>query len=72
MTRLNDIVAENIIAHRIAMDLSQRGLGRKLGLPNGGATVSSWERGRTLPGAYSLCMLADIFGCTVDELLGRK
>ncbi len=33
-------------------------------------TVGNWERGVTLPEIHSLQLLADVFGTTVDELLG--
>ena len=33
-------------------------------------TVGNWERGVTLPDIHSLQLLADVFGTTVDELLG--
>lgn len=33
-------------------------------------TVGNWERGVTLPDIHSLQLLVDVFGTTVDELLG--
>ena len=33
-------------------------------------TGGNWERGGTLPDIHSLRLLADVFGTTVDELLG--
>lgn len=68
---LNDIVAENIRARREALGLTKRGLAAQLGAANSSRCVGAWERGVCLPSAYSLCALADLFGCTVDELLGR-
>ena len=63
-------VAENIRRHRHRLGLSTYALGQMV-TSNGGGNVSQWENCRCLPSAYSLCMLADIFECTVDELLGR-
>ena len=68
---LQDIVAKNIRERREAMGLTKRGLCDRMGQPNSSRCVNAWESGRLLPGAHSLCALADVFGCTVDELLGR-
>ena len=34
--------------------------------------ISDWERGRTEPSTSDLCLLANYFQCSVDELLGRE
>lgn len=36
------------------------------------STVSMWERGLTFPTGKMLIRVADIYGCTTDELLGRE
>ena len=69
---LNDVVGENIRERREALGLTKRGLAAKLGSANSSRCVGAWERGIGLPNAYNLCGLADVFGCTVDELLGRS
>ena len=33
------------------------------------ATVSYWETGKNLPSSRKLRQLAELFGCTIDELL---
>lgn len=35
-------------------------------------TVSAWETGRSEPDFESLKKMADIFNCSLDELLGQK
>ena len=35
-------------------------------------TVSAWETGRSEPDFESLKKMADIFDCSIDELLGQK
>lgn len=35
-------------------------------------TVSGWEVGRREPDFESLKRMADIFNCSIDELLGKK
>jgi transcriptional regulator with XRE-family HTH domain len=49
---------------------SQEQLARKLHLTQG--AVSQWENGLTVPAADQLAALADIFGISVDEIMGRK
>ena len=36
------------------------------------AAVSRWETGEAMPRASELPKLADLFGCTIDELYGRN
>lgn len=36
------------------------------------STISLWERGLRIPNIYLACDLADVFGCSVDELCGRQ
>lgn len=36
------------------------------------ATVSRWENGTREPSIENLCMLADYFNLTIDELVGRR
>lgn len=35
-------------------------------------TVSAWETGRSEPDFESLKKMADIFNCSIDEILGQK
>ena len=39
---------------------------------SGKNTVGLWERDEVTPTIYNLCDLADIFGVTLDELVGRR
>ncbi len=36
------------------------------------AAVTRWERGLVLPRAAKIPKLADLFGCTIDQLYGRE
>ncbi|UQA28482.1 helix-turn-helix domain-containing protein [Flavonifractor plautii] len=36
------------------------------------AAVCRWESGQSLPRADKLPLLADLFGCTIDALYGRR
>ena len=55
---------------RKARGLSQTALARKLDLSV--AAVAAWEVGRSMPKPETLCKLADVLECSVDEILGRK
>lgn len=35
-------------------------------------TLYSWESGRTSPRVIKLLAMADIYGCSTDDLLGRR
>ena len=49
--------------------VTQEELASELGVT--AAAVSKWEKGNTLPDVLMVCALADHFGVTTDELLGR-
>ena len=57
--RLKEIRAKN--------EITQEELSKKLDV--GQNTVSQWETGERMPRADKLLQLAEILGCTVDELL---
>lgn len=63
------IVAENITALRTAAGMTQAVLGEKLNYSD--KSVSKWERGESLPDAYVLKNIAELFGVTVDYLLSE-
>lgn len=50
--------------------LSQYRLAEKMGVSQ--ATVGMWESGKREPNFTTLCKLADFFGISADELLGRS
>lgn len=47
--------------------LTQREVANRLGINQ--STVVLWEKGRTFPTSPKLPKLAELYGCTVDELL---
>ncbi|MBR5163425.1 MAG: helix-turn-helix transcriptional regulator [Schwartzia sp.] len=49
---------------------TQRDLAKRLGVER--SAVAKWESGKSQPQAARLIALAEIFGCTVDEILGRE
>ena len=62
-------IGKNIFDLRKAKNVTQEALAAELGVT--AAAVSKWENGYTLPDILMLCALADFFGVTTDELLGR-
>lgn len=63
-------IGKNILELRKAKNVTQDALAAELGVT--AAAVSKWENGYTLPDILMLCALADFFGVTTDELLGRE
>ena len=63
-------IGKNIFDLRKAKNVTQEALAAELGVT--AAAVSKWEKGYTLPDILMLCALADFFGVTTDELLGRS
>lgn len=64
------VLAENIKKFRKQKQLNQADLGKMLHVSQ--QTVGSWETGRAIPGSDTLNTLADYFGTSTDELLGRE
>ena len=60
---------EKIKAYRKQYGMSQAELAKRVGVER--SAVAKWESGKSLPQAAHLVKLAEIFGCSVDELLGR-
>ena len=73
MKTLPEIVGENIRARREAAGMSKYELNQIVRGRNSRdcALVHFWETGVNAPSAHYLCVLADVFKCSVDELLGR-
>lgn len=61
-------IGENIQKRRKSLGLSQEELGQKLLVSR--QTVSLWEKDETVPTLDNLIRLKELFGVSVDELLG--
>ncbi len=55
---------------RMEKQITQFELGKILGVKN--YTIGNWEQGRAEPSLEEIVILANYFGCTTDELLGRE
>lgn len=60
----------SLASARINTGLSQTEVARRLGVDQ--SSVSCWESGRRMPRAIMLVKLAELYCCTIDELMGRS
>ena len=63
-------IGKIILDLRKEKEITQEELAAELGVT--AAAISKWENGYTLPDIMMLCALADYFGVSTDELLGRN
>ena len=68
---LGEIIGNNIRLRRKLMGLSQEALADRVDVQSQNSG-HLWESGKYCPSAFFLCQLADVFECSVDELLGRE
>lgn len=66
---IKSIVAKNITDLRLLNNMTQMELAEKLNYSD--KTVSKWERGESTPDISVLVEISDIFGVTLDYLVGR-
>lgn len=60
---------DNISEHRRSAGFTQEDIANRLGVSR--QTVGKWETGRAVPELEKLVALCNLFGCTLDELVGR-
>ena len=60
----------NILAMRKKAGLLQVDIADRLCIDN--STVGKWEAGKAMPRADKLPLLAQVLGCTIDDLFGGK
>ena len=70
MKTIRESISKNIINYRKANGMSQTQLAELLSLER--STISKYESGVNLPDVVTLCAIADIFECTLDDLVGRS
>ena len=61
---------KKLAALRKARGLSQKELAKMVGVSQ--TTIASWEIGTREPNIAKLIQMAEIFGCTVDELIKKE
>ncbi len=69
MDNISAVISENIKKYRKQNGLTQEELADRLGITF--QAISKWETGLCAPDILLLPDLADIFGCTIDELFSR-
>ena len=67
---MNIKLADRLIELRKQNRLSQEALAEKLGLSR--QAISKWERGESSPDTDNLIALAELYGISLDELLGNE
>ena len=70
MENVNIVLAANILKYRKKSGLSQEELANQLGVTF--QAVSKWENAKAAPDITFLPIMADIFGCYIDELFSRE
>ncbi len=68
--RLAGEAMNKIREYRKQRKWTQEELAKRLGVER--SAVAKWESGKSQPQAARLVALAEIFGCSVDGLLGRS
>lgn len=64
-----DVLAENLKFYRIAAELSQAELARKLGVSR--QAVTNWETGKSVPSSEFLYKLCELYGIEFSKLVGQ-
>lgn len=67
---LEAVVAQNLAGFRRERGLTQAELAERLNYSD--KSVSKWERGDSIPDVRVLIALADLYGVSLDALLGRE
>ena len=66
---VNQRIARNLIRYRKAANLTQAELAQKINYSD--KSVSKWESGNGVPDIYIFLKLADLYGVTVNDLVGE-
>ncbi len=67
---MEDTLGKRIVYHRKRIGMTQDQLAEKLGIT--AQAISKWENDQSCPDIILLPQLAEVFGISTDELLGRK
>lgn len=66
MKQFKDILKDK----RLQLGLTQKQLAEKLGVFY--TSIANYERGTVVPSYLTVWDLADVFDCSIDELVGRN
>lgn len=63
-------IGNNISYYRKANGLTQSALAEKLNYSD--KAVSKWERGESVPDVYVLYTMSEVFGCSLNDIIGQS
>ena len=69
MENFHERLREELKEQRKARSLTQTALAKATKIPQ--STISAWEKGKNIPNVEDCMKLADFYGITLDELVGR-
>ena len=69
-TEFRKLIGNNISYYRKAGGLTQSALAEKLSYSD--KAVSKWERGESVPDVYVIYKMAEIFNCSVNDIVGSS
>ena len=64
-----NVIGKTMKEYRLAQHLTQKELAAKIGATH--ASISFWENGVNIPNVRDCWKIADVFGISIDELVGR-
>lgn len=70
MAELKDVIAKNLVGLRTQAKLTQLQLAEMLNYSD--KAVSKWERGEAIPDIRVLMKIAEIYGVTLDDIVGEE
>lgn len=69
ITETNKLIAKNLTYYRKAAGWTQAELAEKINYSD--KSVSKWESGNGVPDVYTLLLLAELYGVTLNDLVGE-
>ena len=67
---INEKIAKNLAYYRTAAGPTQAELAQKINYSD--KSISKWELGGGIPDVYILMQLADLYGVSLDALVGKE
>ncbi len=64
------MISSGLKEQRKLRGITQVELAKETGIPQ--STISAWEKGINIPNIADCIKLADFYGISLDELVGRK
>ncbi len=69
VTEISKNIAKNLTYYRKEADMTQAELAEKINYSD--KSVSKWESGNGIPDVYTLMQIAELFGVTLNDLVGE-